>query len=204
MFWQPAPSLIVTIVVTAAILSAPTVEAKGAKVGGPAPSFRLPALQGSSVTLDKLRGHPIVLIVGRSQKSAPPCKKWMVPLVKRFAPGKSRVEVYQVVVIDKSWYVPRSLVLGKLRGFVGAGYRDRFLIEWYTVFSDSYAIPRHDDPTVLLIDDRGVLRWRKRRRYNKARWQDLLERIRRLDTRRPTSRAATGAPRPASPARPAR
>lgn len=196
--------LILSIVVAAAMLSAPTVEAKGAKVGAPAPTFRLPALKGSRVALEGLRRRPIVLIVGRSQKSAPACKKWMVPLVKRFAPGKSRVQVYQVVVIDKSWYVPRSLVLGKLRGFVGAGYRDRFLIEWYTVFADSYGIPRHDDPTVLLIDDRGVLRWRKRLRYSEARWQDLLERIRRLATRRPaTSRGATGASRPASRPRPA-
>ena len=51
----------------------------------------------------------------------------------------------------------------------------------------------------ILIDDRGVLRWRKRIRYNEARWRRLLARIERLDTRR-----ARPASRPTSPPRPAR
>lgn len=130
-----------------------------ARVGKPAPWFELERLSGKSFTRGQLRGRPAVLVVGRTQAAAPPCKKWVLEIIRRHG---SSLPVYQVIVVDKSWFVPRSLVLGKVRDFAPRHLHHRVLLEWYTVFADRYGIAKHDDPVVLVLDPSGVVRWRHR------------------------------------------
>lgn len=142
----------------ACLLFATTAEAR-ASVGERAPWFRLEGLTGKRVTRAQLRGRPLVLVVGRTQRAAPPCKRWMLGIIGRHGP---RLQAFQVIVVDKSWYIPRSLVLGKIRGFIPARLRHRVLLEWYTVFADHYGVPKHDDPVVFVINAGGEVRWRHR------------------------------------------
>ena len=136
-----------------------------AVVGRRAPWFRLESLEGKTFTSRNLLGRPVVLVVGRTQKAAPPCKKWMLALIKRY--GK-QVPVYQVIVVDKPWYMPRSLVLRKIRSFSPRKHHDRVLVEWYTVFAGAYGVARHDLPVVLVQDRKGVVRWRHKGRMTRA------------------------------------
>jgi len=128
-------------------------------VGQPAPWFNLEDLQGRSFASARLRGKPAVLVIGRTQKAAPPCKAWVLELLRRH--GRA-LPVYQVIVVDKSWFIPRGLVLGKVKGFTPGDLRDRVLLEWYTVFADTWGVPLHDDPTVMVLDAGGVMRFRRR------------------------------------------
>lgn len=121
-------------------------------VGQPAPWFDLEAMAGGRVSRRTITGKTAVLIVGRTQAAAPPCKEWFNALKSR-APA-----VYQVIVIDKPWYLPRGAVLSKIKGFVGDTDHDRVLLEWYKVFANAYGIPRDDDPRVLVLDRSGVVR----------------------------------------------
>lgn len=130
-----------------------------ATVGRRAPWFRLETLEGKTLSSRELLGRPAVLVVGRTQKAAPPCKKWALTLIKRYG---DKVPVYQVIVVEKPWYMPRSLVLRKVRGFAPRAHHDRVLLEWYTVFAEAYGVAKHDDPVVLVQDRKGVIRWRRR------------------------------------------
>ncbi len=162
-------------------------------VGAIASAFDLETLDGHSVRSKRLRGHRIVLVVGTTQGSAPRCKRWMEPLLRDYPPKKSPVEVFQVVVVDKAWYLPKSLVRSKLEGFVGKAFHDRFLIEWKTAFGTRYGVPRSSLPVVLLIDKSGVIRWRLRDTYTKARYLTLR---RAIDGPAAASQATTRQPHP--------
>lgn len=130
-----------------------------ARVGKPAPWFKLEKLSGKSFSRGQLRGRPAVLVVGRTQEAAPLCKKWVLEIIRR--QGIS-LPVYQVIVVDKSWFIPRSFVIDKVKEFTPRRLRHRVLLEWYTVFSDRYGIAKHDDPVVLMLDPGGLVRWRYR------------------------------------------
>ena len=141
---------------------APPAEAR-ARVGQPAPWFKLEDLKGRGFASARLRGKPVVLVVGRTQKAAPPCKRWMLELLRRH--GRA-LPVYQVIVVDKSWFIPRSLVISKVEGFTPRSQRHRVLLEWYTVFADTWGVPLHDDPTVMVLSADGVLRFWHRGQMN--------------------------------------
>lgn len=130
-----------------------------ARVGQPAPWFKLEDLRGRSFASARLRGKPAVLVVGRTQKAAPPCKQWVLELIRRY--GRA-LPVYQVIVVDKSWFIPRSLVISKIEGFIPRRLRHRVLLEWYTVFADTWGVPLHDEPTVMILGSDGVLRHKHR------------------------------------------
>jgi hypothetical protein len=132
-------------------------------VGERAPYFSLPSLAGPWVTRNSLRGKVSVLVIGRTLKAAPPCKRWGIELSRT-----TKAAVYQVVVADKPWYAPRSAVLKKVRGFSPRQYDANVLVEYYTVFADAYGIPRVDDPYVLVLDRRMVIRERLRAQPTKA------------------------------------
>jgi hypothetical protein len=131
--------------------------AAGARVGKPIPWFKLEDLVGKRFSKGRLRGRPAVLVVGRSQRAAPPCKKWILEIIKRHG---MKLPVYQVIVVDKSWFIPRSLVIDKVKEITPRNLRHRILLEWYTVFADTYGIPTHDEPVVLVTGPDSVLRWR--------------------------------------------
>lgn len=141
------------------LMCAPAIaEAKKgqAKVGKTAPWFSLRNLTDTRTVSNKsLRGKPTLLVVGRTTPSAPQCKKWMLSLLKRH--GKE-ARVLQVIVVKKPWFMPRSLVLKKVRGFVPRAHHGKTLLEWYTVFSDVWGIPKVDDPFIYLLDARGMIR----------------------------------------------
>jgi hypothetical protein len=110
-------------------------------------------MQGPRVSRASLAGKIAILVIGRTRPAAPRCKEWMLTLLPRF-----RVAIYQVIVIDKPWYAPRSAVLSELRSFTGPGHEGRVLLEWYTVFADSFGIARDDDPRLVVMDRRGIVR----------------------------------------------
>lgn len=136
-----------------------------ARVGKKVPWFELQDLRGKSFSRRRLRGRPAVLVVGRTKKAAPPCKKWVLEIIARQG---LKLPVYQVIVVDKAWYIPKSIVISKVKDFSPAKLRHRVLLEWYTVFAEAYGIKKHDDPVVLVIDAAGVLRWRHRGRLSRS------------------------------------
>jgi hypothetical protein len=159
-----------TATLTLAMLawSAPA-DARG-RAGERAPWFKLENIHGHSFSRAQLRGRPAVLVVGRTQKAAPPCKKWVLDIIAR--QGKE-LPVYQVIVVDKDWFIPRSLVLSKVKGFAPRHLHHRVLLEWYTVFADAYGIPRHDDPVVLVVGADGTIKWRYRGKPTRAAHRQL-------------------------------
>jgi peroxiredoxin len=148
--------------------SSPT-SAKGRR-GERAPWFKLEDIKGNSFSRARLRGRPAVLVVGRTQEAAPPCKKWVLEIIKR--QGK-RLPVYQVIVVDKDWFIPRSLVISKVKDFTPRNLRHRVLLEWYTVFADAYGVSKHDDPVVFVLGPDGTIRWRHRGRLTRAALAEL-------------------------------
>ena len=124
----------------------------------PAPWFRLNTLDGGAITSTQLRGKVTVFVIGRTRPSAPPCREWSHALFKQFE--RTRVEVFQVVVADKPWYLPRRAVISQIRKFAPAGTHHRVLLEWYTFFADQFDVVRDDLPTIIVIDKQGVIRYR--------------------------------------------
>ena len=149
------------------------VEAQGdkaargkARVGRTAPWFKLKNLTGGRTWTQKnVQGTPTVLVVGRTQEAAPSCKTWMLALLEH-QPVSARV--LQVIVVKKAWYLPKGLILKKIRGFIPRRHHDKVLLEWYTVFSDVWGIPKVDDPFIYLLDAKGVVRHVYRGKYSKA------------------------------------
>lgn len=162
-------------------LASPPVAA--APLGKPAPGFQLEDLYGRKVASSSLR-RPTVLVVGGTQKAAPPCKEWAVALLKRHG---SSLSLYQVIVVDKAWYIPRGAVIGKVKDFVPPALHHRVLLEWYRVFANLYGIPKHDDPVILVIGPDGVLRLQHRAHPSEAGFRlvgDLLRSLARAPGKR--------------------
>lgn len=143
----------------------PGAAAARVKLGQPLPGFQLRAITGQLVSQATLKGRPAVLVVGRTQKAAPPCKRWMVRLLKQY--GNKGVQIYQVIVVDKAWYLPRGLVMKRIIKFVGINNVRQVLVEWNTRFADVYGIALHDLPTVIAADPKGVVRWVHKGRLSK-------------------------------------
>jgi len=120
------------------------------RAAGHAPWFQLKTIRGRVVTPHTLRGRPAVLVVGLSYRSAPPCKKWVIKLSRR-----TRAQVYQVIVADKPWYIPRFVVMRRIRDFTPAPFHDRVMIEWQRAFADRYRVAESDQPTLFVLDAGG-------------------------------------------------
>ena len=149
-------ALPIALLTTAALpVVVPNAAHARAGIGDAAPWFRLQTIAGRTVSRDKLRGRVVALVVGQTYESAPPCKRWVIELSK-----KTSATVYQVIVTDTPWYIPRGIVMRKIKSFTPAQYYDRVLVEWYRVFAKSYQVRKNDHPTVFVIDGRGVIRLR--------------------------------------------
>lgn len=148
--------------------SSAAVAGKGA-VGEVAPRFRLETVTGRTVSSKNIQGKPTVIVVGRSRKSAPPCKEWVLSV------GNMGVDVYQVVVALKPWFLPRFLVLSEIKDFVPAAYHKRVLVEWRDGFAKAYGVPNDDTPTVLVLDSNNVVRYRHRGRRTTRAMEQLKE-----------------------------
>jgi hypothetical protein len=141
-----------------------------APINKPAPSFLLEDLSGRKFASIRLRGSPAVLVVGGTRKAAPPCKQWVLEIIKRHG---LKLPVYQVIVVDKAWYIPKKAVIGSVKDFTPSSLHHRVLLEWYRVFADLYDIPRHDDPVLLVMGPDGVLRLQQRGQMTEAGLQQL-------------------------------
>ena len=131
------------------------------------------------MTTYSLRGKATVLVVGRSKKSAPPCKDWMLKVFKKH--GDKKINLYQVIVLDNPWYLPRALVRGKVKDFVPKGHLVRVLLEWKLAFARIFGIPKHNLPVIFVLDKKGVVRMRYRGKISKgafARFQKVLGSVR--------------------------
>ena len=180
--------LFVLLVLCATRAQAKVPRNHGAPIGALAPLFALDTLDGRRIELKHLRGRALVLVVGLTRGSAPRCRRWMEALVPQAA---RRFQLYQVVVADKSWYITRSMIRSKLRGFVHPLHHWRVLIEWYTVFARQYGLARHDDPVILVIDARGVLRAKFRRRFSAPALQGVLAPLGQAPSIRPVPKATS-------------
>lgn len=136
-----------------------------ARVGHKAPWFKLQSFTGQTFTNRSILGRPAVLVAGRTRESAPPCKEWMLALLKH---GEKRLQILQVIVSDTPWYLPRSLVRKMIKDFTPKGQLHRVLVEWYTVFADVWGIPENDLPTVFVLDGQGIVRWRYMGKISRA------------------------------------
>jgi hypothetical protein len=164
-------AVLVTLLGLGLLLPHPLPAYGKAELGKAAPFFDLKAYTGERVTQRSLLGKAAVLVVGRTEKAAPPCKEWALRLIKHYG---DKAHVYQVIVLKTSWYIPRSLVLKRVRGFIPGDFLGRVLLEWYTVFADTWGVPMHDDPTIFGLDPKGVVRFIRRGRMEKKALSDLL------------------------------
>ena len=189
----PVPCLVLCVLLLCVLyLLLPALTHAGGHPNKPAPYFRLKSFTGKSVDTHQLRGRPAVLVVGRSRKSAPPCKVWMLKIYKQYlapavaAPrGKPRaprptIQLYQVIVLDTPWYLPRVLVRSKVKDFIPRGHLHRVLLEWKLAFARIWSIAKHDLPTVFVLDAKGIVRWRHKGKLTPrahARFQAALARV---------------------------
>ena len=120
-------------------------------------------MTGQTYGRGSMRGRRFVLVVGRTRRSAPPCKKWVIAL------AKANATVFQVIVADKPWYLPRGLVLREIRKFTPAAYYANVLVEWYRGFAKSWQIPKDNAPHVIVIDERSRVLARLRGKLTDAR-----------------------------------
>lgn len=150
-------AIVVTVAVALLAGASPSSAHARGQVGQKAPWFQLERLTGGSLSSAALKGKPAVLVIGRTQEAAPPCKEWALAAIKGHG---ARASVHQVIVVEKPWFIPKALVYGKVKGFVPEHLHGRVLLEWFTVFADAYGIPKNDEPTVLVLDRAGTIRWR--------------------------------------------
>ncbi|MBW2735662.1 MAG: redoxin domain-containing protein [Deltaproteobacteria bacterium] len=153
------------------------------KVGEKAPLFSLENIPGQTIHLAKLRGQKVLLVVGMSKKSAPHCRDWMKALLARYAQNAQNPHLLQVVVTDNSWYIPKWLVRKKLKEFAGKKHHSKMLIEWGLGFAQRYGIKKDDTPTVISIDEAGIIRWRHHGRFTKTALEKLTETLKKLQKR---------------------
>ena len=127
------------------------------KVGTQAIPFTFDRLSGGKVSLKSLRGKTTVLVAGRTRKSAPRCKEWVLKLYDRH---RDAVHIYDIVVADKAWYLPGAFVRNHLSDFVPKEHHHRILIDWGKEFAKKYGIVKDDLPSIFLVDAHGVIVWR--------------------------------------------
>jgi hypothetical protein len=149
----------------------PVAAFAGAELGKGMPGFDLKSVTGVRVTRENLLGQASVLVVGRTEKAAPLCKEWMLRLLQHY---QKKVLVYQVIVVKKPWFIPRSAVLSRIRGFIPAEHIGKVLLEWYTVFADTWGIPMHDEPVVFGMDPKGRIRFLRKGKLEEKPFADLL------------------------------
>jgi predicted transcriptional regulator len=147
-------------------------EGAAPSIGKTAPAFQLEDLWGKNFKSNRLNGQLAVLIVGRSRKAAPPCKEWVLGIIKQQG---QKLPVYQVIVVDKAWYVPKKLVINSVKDFTPSSQYNRVLLDWGTRFADLFAIAQHDDPVVIIIDPDGVLRFQQRGQLTDARLKHVSQ-----------------------------
>jgi len=167
----------VWLLITAVIISLPGVAHAQARVGHKAPWFKLQSFTGQTFTNRSILGRPAMLVAGRTRESAPPCKDWMLALLKH---GGRRLQVLQVIVSDTPWYLPRSLVRKMIKDFTPKGQLHRVLVEWYTVFADVWGIPENDLPTVFVLDAQGIVRWRYMGKLSRINWERARAALKKL------------------------
>ncbi len=184
--------LLAAAAVLLALGPAPAPALARAQVGRKVPWFKLQRLDGAAFYNRHAQGRVTVFVVGRTRKAAPPCKRWVLQLIER--QGQA-LPVYQVIVVAKPWFLPRSVALRQIEKIVPRGMRHRVLLEWGEVFAEVYGIPKHDDPVVLVMGADGTLHLRYRGPATPAtlaRVQRVLQRL----------GVAAGPPRRPPPPRP--
>lgn len=154
----------------ATLASAPAYAELGP--GDMAPAFSLPNLHGKTITSEQLKGRPAVLVVGTSKQAAEECREWMLTLYENFK--SSPAAVYQVIVLNKAWYIPNFMVIDQLKDFVPSFGHHLVLLEWKTAFGDAYGIPYDHDPRVIVLDRAGRIRKWFRGGMNDAALADVI------------------------------
>ena len=119
-------------------------------------AFRLPNLNGEVISSGQLKGRPMVLVVGTSKLAAEDCREWMLTLHDNFK--DSRAAVFQVIVLNKAWYIPDFMVIKELKDFVPSHGHELVLLEWKTRFGDVFKIPYDHSPRVIVVDQSGRIR----------------------------------------------
>jgi hypothetical protein len=146
-------SFLVSAAVGATAMSAHAAELG---VGKRAPDFRLENLKGALISSRTYAGRPMVLVVGTSKLAAESCREWMLTLQKNFK--ETPAVVFQVIVLNKAWYIPAFAVVNELEGFVPAHGHRLVLLEWKTHFGDIFGIPYDHDTRVIVVEPSGTIR----------------------------------------------
>lgn len=129
-------------------------------IGDKAPSFTLENLHQKQGAISKYFDVPTIIVVGMKRKSAPHCKKWIERLLKDYPISQNKLNILQVVVIDKPWYIPKGIIRGKLRGYVKKFFYNRFFVDWGDRFGKVYQVKKMVTPTLLGIDKNQRLRFK--------------------------------------------
>src|SRR5687767_1470897 len=148
-------TMIVRAAVFVAIFANAIPSRAGVHVGEAAPPFALPSLLGKEHHSEDFRGKPLILVIGTSTQAAEACREWMLALERNFRGAP--VQVYQVIVLDTGWYVPKVMVTNRIKAFVPEHGHELVLLEWKRKFRDDFGIPYDHVPRVVVLDRDGVV-----------------------------------------------
>ncbi len=146
-------------VIFVALLSTPwNVPSGGLRPGVAAPAFELPRMTKGKVNSKvAFKDRVGILVIGSTEAAAPACRKWMMSLDEQYK-SSSDVALFQVAVLNASWFVPHFAVKAKLRDYVPEHGYHKVLLEWGLDFAKRYHIQKTDFPRVVVIDSKGIIR----------------------------------------------
>jgi len=132
-----------------------------------APAAALPRLEGETLSGKKIllpddtHGKIALLAIGFSRKGGDATRAWSERFRKDFG-ADPRLAVYPVAELEGAPRFVRGMIVGSMRKGTLTADRERFV----TLFQGSEDLKRFvgfsagDDAYLLLLDDKGTVRWR--------------------------------------------
>jgi len=146
------------------------------------PQLSAETLSGKEVSLPgATAGRIAVFCVGFSHDSQSQVKHWRERIEKQFV-DNPQIGVYSIAVLEDAPKVVRGMIVHAMKSGVPIERRDRFLILYHNErqLKQATGFERSDAAYLLLIDQRGDIRWRYHRKPSDAAEADLGKQIRRL------------------------
>lgn len=123
------------------------------------PPFQAIALNGDSVTADKLIGQPSILIVTPSRDAAPGTRQWAQTLRKDIDPGK--VKVYDALTISLPFFMTPEDAIDIARKKIPSQYYDQTWLLTDGKLESGMNIPSaSSDPFLFVLDAAGHVKAR--------------------------------------------
>jgi len=137
------------------------------------------SLDGQQVTLpDSIKGHASVVIVGFSKSSQDAVKQWDARARKQLG----STDVYQVAVLEDAPSFVRGMIKHAMKGATPADRQSHFLVvvKGEAELKKAAAFSQADEPYVLVLDEKGEIRWRTHGSVTDSALKELVEKIQQL------------------------